>query len=409
MAEIAAGAVVAEQVVATVVEGGAVAGYAVSKPTMPLKASFMQIATAPKEDADLALARSHHTLSVVGDKAYIFGGVLASDKLASNEIHTVVLPSSEKGTDSLYACLPAIPAEDGEDVPCARTKHAACTQGHEIAVFGGCEESGKPVDQDSRVWIWSAETLKWFKITSSRHASTISMFRKSSPDTPLTDTWFFDLTTRIWHQLPDAPVHSDSVALVDGTLYVMTKTRTEGHCHAYVLELGDVLSATEPDGLEWHQVPLPSEKPAQTPDVRAGAGLVPITTGYGRQYLAYIFGFDDSKPDASALDISNSYYADFWTYQVASKSTKPTSWTDFKPAALKDTIRQKLGYSSGGQEWGEVEVEATEQVGHEGKVHPGPRAFFGCDVGADGRSLVLWGGINPKGEKEADGWLIRLE
>lgn len=52
MAEIAAGALVAEQVVATTVEGAALTGYAISKPTMPLKASFTQIATAPKDDSE---------------------------------------------------------------------------------------------------------------------------------------------------------------------------------------------------------------------------------------------------------------------------------------------------------------------------------------------------------------------
>lgn len=50
MAEIAAGAVVAEQVVSTTLEGGAIAGYAVAKPTVPLKASFTQIGTADKHD-----------------------------------------------------------------------------------------------------------------------------------------------------------------------------------------------------------------------------------------------------------------------------------------------------------------------------------------------------------------------
>lgn len=57
MAEIAAGAVVAEQVVATGLEGGAVLGYAVSKPTMPLKASFVQFGTAPKDDSAYVLLR----------------------------------------------------------------------------------------------------------------------------------------------------------------------------------------------------------------------------------------------------------------------------------------------------------------------------------------------------------------
>lgn len=54
MAEIAAGALVAEQVVSTTLEGGAIAGYAVAKPTVPLKATFSQIATADKDDTRYA-------------------------------------------------------------------------------------------------------------------------------------------------------------------------------------------------------------------------------------------------------------------------------------------------------------------------------------------------------------------
>jgi hypothetical protein len=50
MAEIAAGALVAEQVVSTTLEGGVIAGYAVAKPTVPLKATFSQIATVDKDD-----------------------------------------------------------------------------------------------------------------------------------------------------------------------------------------------------------------------------------------------------------------------------------------------------------------------------------------------------------------------
>lgn len=54
MAEIAAGALVAEQAVTTTLEGGAIAGYAVAKPTVPLKATFSQIATADKDDTTYA-------------------------------------------------------------------------------------------------------------------------------------------------------------------------------------------------------------------------------------------------------------------------------------------------------------------------------------------------------------------
>lgn len=50
MAEIAAGAVVAEQIVTTTIEGGAIAGYAVAKSTMPLKATLQQIGQSYKQD-----------------------------------------------------------------------------------------------------------------------------------------------------------------------------------------------------------------------------------------------------------------------------------------------------------------------------------------------------------------------
>lgn len=48
MAEIAAGAWAAEEVVSTGVQAG-VAAYMVSQPTMPLKGTFRQIATAPDD------------------------------------------------------------------------------------------------------------------------------------------------------------------------------------------------------------------------------------------------------------------------------------------------------------------------------------------------------------------------
>lgn len=45
--EVAAGAIVAEQVVSTTVEAGVVGGYALSQPTLPLKGTFTRFAAAP--------------------------------------------------------------------------------------------------------------------------------------------------------------------------------------------------------------------------------------------------------------------------------------------------------------------------------------------------------------------------
>jgi hypothetical protein len=88
-----------------------------------------------------------------------------------------------------------------------------------------------------------------------------------------------------------------------------------------------------------------------------------------------------------------------------------TNFTEaLKPAKIKDKIREALGMDDGKHSWYEVVVEPpTELPESEGKLHPGPRASFACDVMVDGQSVVIWGGTNPKGELEGDGWIIKLE
>ncbi|KEQ93941.1 hypothetical protein AUEXF2481DRAFT_31013 [Aureobasidium subglaciale EXF-2481] len=432
MAEIAAGAVVAEQLVSTTLEGGAIAGYAVAKPTVPLKATFSQIATVDRNDTTLALARSHHTVSIVNDKACIFGGQSTDRELVSTDIHTVTLPfKNTSPTDVAYACYPAVARDEGAPVPSARTRHGACVQGHELAIFGGCDEHNEPVDRDSALWVWNIESFKWQQIIAEdpkpeprfdhalfHYGGHILLHGgKSSSRIHLNDTWFFDMISHTWTRLPDAPEHSDSIAFADGTLYLVTNSPAEGATHVYRLEIGESIPTEESHGaLEWERITNLSEVSPPGPGARSGGALVPITTGYGRLYLVYFFGSKETHADDEDLEKSivssetrRLFESDLWTYQLPSKSTKPNSWTDFKPAAIKDTIRDKLGYKSGGFEWAEVEVQATEQTGHEGKVHPGPRGFFGADVASDGRSVVMWGGDNARGEKEADGWLIRFE
>ena len=54
-----------------------------------------------------------------------------------------------------------------------------------------------------------------------------------------------------------------------------------------------------------------------------------------------------------------------------------------------------------------------------GKAHPGPRAWFGAAVlgepsvgiigtGEKPARVIMWGGLNAKGEQEGDGWLVEL-
>lgn len=76
---------------------------------------------------------------------------------------------STSSTDVAYACYPAIPRDEGAAVPAPRTRHAACVQGHDLAVFGGCDQNLSLVDQDSSLWIWNTESFKWHQIVVDRY------------------------------------------------------------------------------------------------------------------------------------------------------------------------------------------------------------------------------------------------
>lgn len=111
------------------------------------------------------MARSHLSLTIIGQKAYIFGGETAEGQLASSDIHAVTLPSSDK-VDADYACVPSVPLNEGGRVPAARARHAACARGHHIVLFGGCDAEGAPINEGACLWLWDSQMLKWAEIGS---------------------------------------------------------------------------------------------------------------------------------------------------------------------------------------------------------------------------------------------------
>ena len=158
-----------------------------------------------------------------------------------------------------------------------------------------------------------------------------------------------------------------------------------------------------------------------------------MTIGHGRHYLLHFFGVtppttkDDLPPTSSSdestlqvvdtqADVSSEavQYPDLWTLQLPSTTPgrKASLAESLRPAALKDSIRSVFKADTGTNAWAEVDVQppALEKLGdgESGKVHPGPRAYFGCDVLKDGSTVMIWGGVNAKGEREGDGWLVSL-
>ncbi|KAL7622618.1 hypothetical protein AAE478_008131 [Parahypoxylon ruwenzoriense] len=198
---------------------------------------------------------------------------------------------------------------------------------------------------------------------------------------------YFDCFTITWSQLPHTPAVITSAAISGDTLHVISSF--------------DVLSS--------ETISFPTNPLIPRPRSRSNSGLVPVTTGYGRNYLLYFFS--DRQGSVEKGDLLQ--WSDLWTFQLPSGDLEAKATSSIaeaiKPAKIKDQIRTKLGADTGSSSWAEVEVQPPGDLqAHESKIHPGPRSSFGCDVTFDGRSVVLWGGSDAKAELEGNGWIIGL-
>ncbi|KAF1847533.1 galactose oxidase [Cucurbitaria berberidis CBS 394.84] len=431
-AEIAAGAYIASEVV----EHGAQLGYAaylVSKPTLPLKATFKRIATTSGDQSQRSLARSNHTVTVIGNKAYIFGGNTATNILASNDVHAITLEhSGEPEMD--YSMIPALSTFEGERTPAGRANHAACAFHGSIAVYGGCSEKGDLIDENSSIWLFNPERKAWDLLAPSDAGAApgarqnAQLFAQEGyivlfggidgSSSHASDLWQFDVASRSWTQLPTAPVGTSNAALSDGQLWLISGSDPmSSQLHHLSISASD-------DKDPWESFTFPTNPLAPGPRARHHGALLPISTGWGRNYLIYLLGARDDQSSATSPtspdDLKHSkeatQWSDTWVLQIPSSDLEAkaslTLKNAIKPAKIKDAIRSAIGADTGHLSWAEAVVQVPDKVTLEeedGSLHPGPRAFFGADVMQSGSSVVFWGGVNAKGERVGDGWVVKFE
>jgi hypothetical protein len=125
-----------------------------------------------------------------------------------------------------------------------------------------------------------------------------------------------------------------------------------------------------------------------------------------------------TKPEDPNQSKEFTQFSDTWVLQIPSSDleAKPAMSLKnaIKPAKIKDAIRSSLGANTGHLTWAEAVVQlpsekTLEEEEEDGKLHPGPRAFFGSDVLENGSGVVFWGGVDAKGERVGDGWLAKFE
>lgn len=381
-----------------------------------------------------SLERSHHTLTIVNNKAYIFGGITSENKLASNDMHGITLEhSGEPEMD--YYLIPAIPSAEGEQIPDARASHSACAFHGNVVMYGGCNEKEELIDEKSSLWMFSPERKTWEHLVPStldlspgprRHARLFAQDKcvvlfggyDGSGD-QASDIWQFDVASRVWWQLPTAPVATTNVALHNNHLWLISGSDPMSS------QLHHLDISSPKNEMTWDTFTFPTNPMAPGPRARKDGALLPIHTGYGRNYLIYLLG---ARADTSAtVDTTDAtedpkhaqdttQWSDTWALQIPSSDLQMKASTSFKeaikPAKIKDAIRSVLGAETHELSWGEavVQVPSDKELEEtDGKLHPGPRAFFGADVMQDEKSIAFWGGVDAKGERVGDGWVLRLE
>ena len=197
----------------------------------------------------------------------------------------------------------------------------------------------------------------------------------SSSSSVLNDTWLFNLITRSWSALPTTPssvstIHSlPSMALTRDRLYLITSSSDLGseihylpinkETYSDAIGEGEVGLASSKN--QWTTIPFPTNPLTPGPRPRKGAGLLPVTTGHGREYLLYFLGeksitpntnptTTEPHPNPTNTNTPPTFWSDAFSYQVPAQFTTA--------ASIKDATRSAIGIGTGEGTWAEVKVDA---------------------------------------------------
>ncbi|OAA54625.1 Kelch repeat protein [Cordyceps fumosorosea ARSEF 2679] len=313
------------------------------------------------------LYRSSQTTTVVGQKAYIFGGELIPRQPVDNKFDVVeIFP----GNNSSAQTVPA-PTE----APIPRVGSASTALQGKIWIFsgrGGLEM--KPVEEHGSLWCYDPRTSSWalvkptgapypagrsYHCMASNGTNKIFVHAGCPESGRLSDFWSFDIETSTWTELPSAPAPARggaSIAYNQGKVY-----RINGFDGK--TELGGVLDVFDIASQSWASVPYTPDG-VHGPEPRSVAVLLPLTI-HGKAHLITMFGERD--PSALGHAGAGKMLADAWVWDVTQAN------------------------------WHKLETD--------GEV-PEPRGWFDADVVETGDAIVLHGGINEENKRLGDVWRL---
>ncbi|KAL2020935.1 hypothetical protein VTK56DRAFT_7822 [Thermocarpiscus australiensis] len=255
------------------------------------------------------------------------------------------------------------------------------------------------------------------------------------------DVWAFDVRSRVWQRLPDAPGSprgGAALALSRSRLYRFggfNGTDQEGGQLDY-LELGvdqfedefasgeevvlcarggwqSLLRGKEEEDVGYKEV-NPAAKPVlgrgeegeeeeeeeEWPGNRSVAAFEAVTVGGGREYLVLMFGERQASGVGHAKP--GKFWDDVWAFQVPAQG--------MSPASVADALSSVVGRKGREGRWTRVETGPHDDEDDASAEGPGPRGWVASATMGEleENGIVVWGGLSESDQRLGDGWILRL-
>ncbi|KAG8408046.1 hypothetical protein J3459_018230 [Metarhizium acridum] len=316
------------------------------------------------------LCRSSHALSILGSKAYIFGGELLPRQPVDNQSDVVDLAPDSHATLKTLAV---------GNAPSPRVGTPSVSVNGHIWLFSGRGGLAMdPIDEQGSLWRYNPANPSWdlVKTTSSEYpaarsyhamtsdgAKTIYLHAGCPSKGRLSDLWAFDTESLEWTELPSAPGPArggTSITFCQGKLYRMGGFDGSS-------EQGGILDSYVPASRTWQSTSF-SPDGIHGPGARSVATLLSLRSAE-QHVLLTMFG--ESDPSSLGHAGAGKMLRDAWIFNI-----RDSAW---------------------------------KKVVFEGDV-PVARGWFSADVllGDDRDAVIIHGGLAEDNSRLGDVWRMEL-
>ncbi|KAK0638772.1 hypothetical protein B0T16DRAFT_339249 [Cercophora newfieldiana] len=392
--------------------------------------------------------RVGHATAAIGHRIFLFGGRGGPDMSALDEGGRVwVFDTRSRHWSFLDPILPPTSAKDA--IPAPRSYHAAVAT-DKPRDFNLAPHHPKPLTRTGTIKEWALGDSD--EVGTPQHPIIGAIANRavdpdlagfgtfiihggclSAPNTRASDLWAFDIHSRTWQRLPDAPGSprgGTALALSRSRLYRFggyTGTSTEGGRLDF-LELGvdqfndgfsvgevslvargqwqsllqtktEDVGYKEPDTAE---APLTEGEKEEDPwpAARSVARLEAVTVGGGREYLVLLLG--EAEASQQGHDGAGKFLEDVWAFEVPAQG--------MSAAKVANSVMSAVGRKTGEGKWKKVEAGPYDDEDDESADGPGARGWFGSATMGDleENGIVIFGGLDESNSRRGDGWIFRL-